>query len=179
MKTPSPKIRKGFTLVEMTVVIMFGMALASAGMMLLNQQINTVRIFNEQDFILKEAPRINNTLTSLLSRADAIRLHANFSDAIQDQSPVITDGKVLVAAFRNIDNTVTFGIISFETIAGEDRLNYYYFDPNQTPPTQGNPSWTISRVIDDADFDLVQGLFQGTLTGPNAEQITYTISPNQ
>lgn len=181
MKTAnsSPPVQKGFTLVEMTVVIMFGLALASAGMMLLNQQVNTVRIYNEQDFILKEAPRINNTLTSLLSRADAIRLHENFTDAVQDQNPVIADANVLVAAFREIDNSVTFGIISFETIAGEDLLNYYFFDPTQTAPVQGTPSWTISRVVDDANFNLVQGLFQGTLTGPNAEQITYTISPNQ
>lgn len=178
MKTHTSR-KSGFTLVEMTVVIVFGMALASTGMLMLNQQINTVRIFNEQNFILREAPRINSSLTALLSRADAIRLHENFSDAVQDQNPVLVDGKTLVAAFRNIDGTVTFGIINFETIAGESRLNYYFFDPTQTPPSQGNPSWTISRQVDGANFILNEGLFQATLTGPNEEQITYTISPNQ
>ena len=178
MKT-TQKVKSGFTLVEMTVAIIFGLALASTGMLLLRQQINTVQIFNDQDFILKEAPRINNTMSALLGRADAIRLHENFADAIQDQDPVIADGTTLVAAFRNIDGTVTFGIICFETVAGDNRLNYYYYDTTQPAPTQGDPSWIISRDIDNADFDLVKGLFKITLTGPSAEQITYTISPNQ
>jgi hypothetical protein len=178
MKVP-PLVKSGFTLVEMTVVIVFGLALSSAGMLLLNQQISTIRIFNEQDFILKEAPRINSSLTALLGRADAIRLHGSFSDAIQDQDPVLQDATTLVAAFRDVDGSISFGIICFETVGGEERLNYYYFDPTQTPPSQGTPSWTISRNIDGADFDLVDGLFRATLTGPSAEQITYTVSPNQ
>lgn len=178
MKIQSYK-KSGFTLVEMTVVIIFGLALSTAGMMLLNQQIATTRLFNQQNFILSEAPRINSALSALLGRADAIRLHDNFSDAVQDRDPVLADAKTLVAAFRNIDNSTSFGIINFETVSGEERLNYYYFDPAQTPPVQGSPSWTISRKISDADFNLVQGLFQATLSGPNTEQITYTISPNQ
>lgn len=178
MKTSPPR-KKGFTLVEMTVVIVFGMALSSAGMLLLNQQIQTIQRLNAQDFILREAPQINTTLTALLSRADAIRLHDNFNDAVLDQNPVLADGKVLIAAFRNIDNTTTFGIISFETVAGTDRLNYYFYDPSSTPPTQGSPSWTVSRDIGLASFNLVDGLFQAALTGPGGEQLTYTVSPNQ
>ena len=175
----TPRKKRGFTLVELTVVIVFGLALSSAGMLLLQQQITTIRIFNEQDFILKEAPSINNSLTSLLDRADAIRLHNNFEDAVRDQNPVITDGKTLVAAYRNIDNSTTFGVISLQTIDGDTRLNYYFLDPDLPLPTAQQPSWTISREVVDADFDLVEGLFQATLTGPAAESITYTISPNQ
>lgn len=176
------KKKKGFTLVEMTVVILVGMALGAAGLMLLNQQISTVRILNEQNFILKEAPSINRTLTSLLNRADAIRLHNNFSDAANPGggiNPVLTDGKTLVAVFRNIDNTVTFGIISEETVSGVTSLNYYFYDPTTTVPVASAPSWIISRNIGGANFSLIEGLFQATLTGPSNEEITYTISPNQ
>ena len=181
MKLPQSK-KSGFTLVEMTVVIIFGMAIAGAGLALLNQQIRITRLFNQQNFILTEAPQINNTLVTLLGKADAIRLHDNFSDAVANTNPVLTEGNTLVAAFRNFDNTFTFGIINLETVAGRQRLNYYSFDPNASPPTnptQGSPSWTVSRKVTDADFSLVNGLFQTTLTGPNAEQITYTISPLQ
>lgn len=175
-----PKSKKsGFTLVEMTVVILFGLALASTGMVLLNQQIHTARIFSQQDFVLNEAPQINTSLTALLGKADAIRLHPNFDDAIENANPLITGGKTLVAAFRNFDNTTTFGIISLETSSGRPQLNYYFYDPNQTAPTQANPSWVVSRKVTDADFSLIDGLFQTTLTGPNTEQITYTVSPLQ
>ena len=179
MKLPN-KLKSGFTLVEMTVVIVFGMALATTGLALLNQQINTVRIFNKQDFILSEAPQINNSLVSLLSQAQAIRLHNTFADAINDQNPVLTGGKVLVAAYPDISGSPTFGIINLEDVAGQNHLTYYILDRSQaTLPTLGNPSWTISRKLEDVDFNLVQGLFETTLTGPKSERITYTISPNQ
>ncbi|MGJ8725760.1 MAG: PulJ/GspJ family protein [Roseibacillus sp.] len=180
MKLPQ-QLKSGFTLVEMTVVIVFGMALSAAGLMLLNQQIQTVRTFNDQDFILSEAPQINTSLASLLGKADAIRLHSNFAGAVGNTSPVLSGATTLVAAYRNVDNTTSFGIICFETVSGQQRLNYYYYDPTPpaTAPTQGNPSWTISRNISNVNFSLVDGLFKSTLSGPNGEQITYTISPNQ
>ena len=175
-----PKSKKsGFTLVEMTVAIVFGLALSAAGLTLLNQQIRVARTFNQQDFILSEAPQINNSLTALLSKADAIRLHPDFANAVGNTNPLLTGGSTLVAAFRNIDNTTTFGIISLEAVAGGNQLNYYYYDPAQSAPTQANPSWVISRKVTNANFNLVNGLFVTTLTGPRGEQITYTISPLQ
>lgn len=179
MKTSPHPVRKGFTLLEMTIVIVFGLAISSAGMMLLNQQVGIVRTINQQNFILKDAPGINHSLTSILSRADAIRLHRNFNQAINDTNPRTENCRVLVAAFRNVDNSTSFGIISLELIAGERVLNYYYYDPTQAAPSRNRPSWTISRNVETADFDLVNGLFRMTLTGPAAESITYTISPNQ
>ena len=165
----------------MTVVIVFGMAISSAGMLLLNQQIATVRRLNAQNFVLEEAPQINSSLTAILSRADAIKLFTTFTDAIDDQNPVTANGTVLVAAFQNIDGTTTFGIISYETLAGVEQLNYYFYDPSGTAPTEGDPAWTISRDLSGAAFSLepTYGFFQATLTGPIGEQLTYTISPNR
>lgn len=180
---PHPIRKKGFTLIELTVVIVFGIALSSAGMLLLQQQIRTVRRLDVQEFILREAPKINSTLSSLLGQADAIRLHTSFQDAVNDTNPVLSNGTVLVAAYRNIDNSTSFGIISFDTNSnGVNALNYYILDRTSgaTTLTQGSPSWTISGSdLNGASFNLVQGLFQFTLIGPSNEQITYTISPNQ
>ena len=173
--------KKAFTLVEMTVVVIFGLAITSSGMLLLNQQIQTAQILRDQDFILLEAPKINSTFNSLLGNADAIRLHQNFNDAVNDSNPVLTDAKTLVTAYRNFDNSTSFGIISLEMVGNSNQLNYYLFDgaSSLTPPVQASPSWSISRRVEDVDFDLIDGIFVLTLTGPNAEQITYTISPNQ
>ena len=82
--------KKAFTLVEMTVVVIFGLAITASGMLLLNQQIQTAQILRDQDFILQEAPKINSTFNSLLGNADAIRLHQNFNDAVNDSNPVLT-----------------------------------------------------------------------------------------
>lgn len=174
--------RRGFTLVELTVVIVFGLAIASAGMMMLTQQITVLRILNQQTFLVEDAPRINQSLTSLLSRADAVRIHTSFADALGDRNAVVDGGTVLVIAYRNIDETTNFGIIAFEAgpnVGDNGRLNYYIFDPAGATPVLGQPSWSISRRVSGANFSLVLGLFQMGLVGPNGEQLTYTISPNQ
>jgi len=178
MKT-SPTRKQGFTLVEMTVAIIFGLVIASTGTLLLNQQVGIIRRVNQQSFILRDAPEINQILTSILAKSDAIRLHNNFADALGDSNPVTANGQALVAAFRQPDGTTTFGIIDFGTTnAGVQGLHYYRLGPGATP-TAGSPDWTISRNVNAVDFNLVNGLFQLTLTGPAAETITYTISPNQ
>lgn len=182
MRTHLKSPRGGFTLVELTIVIAFGLAIASAGMMMLTQQISVIRILNQQTFLLEDAPRINQSLTSLLGRADAIRIHDSFEEALGDTGAVTSGGNVLVIAYRNIDDTTSFGIITFEAAEDDEEnglLSYYIFDPGSATPVLGSPSWTISRRVADADFALVNGLFQLGLTGPNGAQLTYTISPNQ
>lgn len=179
MKQQHPPRRRGFTLLELTVTIAFGLAIASAGMMMLTQQITVIRILNEQTFLLEDAPRINQSLSSLLGRADAVRVHTSFADALADRNAVTQDGTVLVAAFRDIDETTVFGIITFESDEELGRLSYYIFDPAGATPVLGTPSWSISRRVSDANFSLVDGLFQIALAGPDNEQLTYTISPNQ
>ena len=179
MKTSLTR-KKGFTLIEMTVVILFGLAISSVGMLMLNQQVRTSQRLRDQDFILIEAPKINSVMSSLLGQADAIRLHTQFSDALTDSNPVLANATVLVAAFNDVNGNIQFGIISFEDNGGPKRLNYYLLDRGATVlPTEGSPSWTISRNVENASFDLVNGLFEITLTGPQAETLTYTISPNQ
>ena len=179
--------KKGFTLVEMTVAIFFGLVVASVGTMLLDQQVGIIRTVNQQNFILSDAPEINYTVSTILAKADAIRLHSDFTTAVNDSTPVTTGGQTLVAAFRNPDNTNSFGFISLDPPAaasGNPSLNYYILNPNGTGPTSTNPiqnmpAWTISRNVAAVDFALVNGLFQLTLTGPVGEVITYTIAPNQ
>ncbi|MEM9079744.1 MAG: hypothetical protein AAGC74_03525 [Verrucomicrobiota bacterium] len=174
-----PHRKRGFTLLEMTTVILFSMSLSTIGLGLLNQQIQIQSLLQRQEFILEDAPRINHAITSILSRADAIRLHSSYSDAINDTSAVTTNASTLVAAFRDADGDTTFGLIVFETIAGETQLNYYYFDPAGTAPAAGDPNWNISRNVTATSFDLIDGVFTTSLTGPNAETISYSSSPNQ
>lgn len=180
MKTPPIQSkRQGFSLIEMSVVIVVGLMIAGAGLTLMNQQTKFLNVLAEQDFILTEAPQINRAITSIIGRCDAIRLHETFDDAINDQNAVTTGANVLVAAFTNPDGSQFFGLIVLETINGNLMLNYYQYDPGSALPVEGTPSWTISREIDAASFALVDGLFQVNLTGPNAENLTYTISPSQ
>ena len=181
---------KGVTLIELTIVIAFGLVLSSAGMLLLTQQINMAQRFRDQNFILEEAPKINTTFNSLLSQAIDIRLYPDFATAIGAaptqnsfaNGAVLNGSTVLVASYPNpATGNLTFGIISLDMDAnGNNVLNYYVFDRfSVSTPVQNSPSWTISRRVSNVNFQLMLGLFDMTLTGPNAGTITYTISPNR
>ncbi|MDP0490910.1 MAG: hypothetical protein Q7Q71_07675 [Verrucomicrobiota bacterium JB023] len=176
---PIPRvIARGFTLMELSVTIMFGLIVASVGLTLINQQARLMSILNEQNFILHEAPMINRTLTSILSKADAIRIHKNFNSARNGNNYVNTNGRTIIVAYRNPDDTTTYGIIDYK--ANEDILNYYYYDPDDGGiPNKNSYDWTIGKDLTNVRFSLVDGLFQAMLQGPNGETITYTISPDQ
>jgi len=146
-------------------------------MSLLQQQVTFQRILRAQSFLVEEAPQVNNTITQILARADAFRIHNNLSDAVSDANAVTTGGKVLVVGFINPDGTRQFGIISFETGGGDATLGYYNLDPTIPFTNAGNPDWLISRRVQDADFFVDNGVFRVRLTGPAGETITYAGTP--
>ena len=74
-------LRRGFTLPELATAIGLALAIAAIMMTLLQQQVTFHRIVKAQRFLVDDAPQINNTITQILSRADAYRIHSNLSDA--------------------------------------------------------------------------------------------------
>lgn len=170
-------LRRGFTLVELSTAIGLSLAIAVIMMTLMQQQVSFHRIIKAQSFLVDEAPQVNNTITQILSRADAYRIHNNLSDAVADINAVTSNGKVLVLGYLNPDGTRDFGIISFETSSGDSQLAYYAVDPTVPFTNAGNPDWLISRRVQDADFFVEGGVFRMQLTGPAGELITYSGTP--
>lgn len=183
MKIPSqtaPSRRRrqgGFTLPELATAI--GLSLAIAGMMmsLLQQQVSFHKILRAQNFLVEEAPLINNSISAILSQADAFRIHTSLSDAIADAGAVTSGGNVLVVGFQNADGTREFGILSFEDTGTESYLGYYSVDPSVPFSGAGNPDWIVSKRVTDADFFIENGVFRIQLTGPAGETITYAATP--
>lgn len=182
MKTPPHSTfhrpsRRGFTLPELATAIGISLAIAAMMMTLLQQQVAFHRIVRAQNFLVEEAPIINNSVTSILNRADAFRIHSNLSDAVADVNAVTSDGNVLVVGFLNPDGSREFGILSFEDNSGDPFLGYYSVDPTTPFTNAGNPDWIVSNQITDADFFVDNGVFRVQLTGPSGESITYTGTP--
>ena len=61
--------RSGFTLVEMTVTILVGLMVATITLTLFNSQLASYKILQTQNFLISEAPQINNTLNRIIPRA--------------------------------------------------------------------------------------------------------------
>jgi len=173
MKTHSTKnglkrVAKAFTLVEMTVVALIGILIAGMSMTLFNSQLTSFQILRTQNFLIQEAPQINNTLNQIISRANFFRLYQSTGDAEDGINAVIDNATVMVLEFRNNtvntdteDNrtsAISYGVIAFDSGARE--LNYYTLtsiDPGSfelgANTTNSNPDPDPDPDDPDADPD--------------------------
>jgi prepilin-type N-terminal cleavage/methylation domain-containing protein len=172
--TKPPTFKKGFTLIEMTVAIVVGLMVAGISLTLFNSQLASYRILKAQNFLISEAPQVNNTLNRIVSRANFFRMYAGMNDAISSENAVIENGKILALMFQGTDdNSQSFAVINFDE--GDSRLDYYQVN-SMAELAVASPSWNISNSIKDATFYVENGVLRIKLVGPNDEEIIYSSS---
>lgn len=171
MKSNFQRRRKGFTLIELSVAIMLGLATGSMVLALFNQQLNFLKMFRAQGFLTEEAPIISMYVSRLVGKADRFRLHDSVADALSGANPRLTPSPVVVLNFRQPDGTVRATILSYEN-KGTGNALYYYVVP--VTGVLGAPEWAVTKAPAGVSFSMVDGVLRMTLTGPNAEQITYS-----
>ncbi len=171
MKTTTKTIKRGFTLIELSLAIMVGMIVGSMLMTMLNQQITFLKIFRAQSFLNEEAPIISNHVSKLLLNAERFRLHASLDDAVAGDDPQLTDSPVVVLNFRQPDGTLRAGILSFED-RGDGNALYYYVVP--LSGALGDPEWAITNKPTNVSFFVESGIMRTRLTGPAGEVITFS-----
>ncbi len=165
--------RRGFTLIEMTVTIIVGLMVAGMSLTLFNSQLASYQILNAQNFLVTEAPQINNTLNRIVSRANFFRMYASLGDATSGQNAVINGGKVLALKFEDPSNAAasSFGVIAYDEVA--DDLNYYHVS-SMAELAIATPKWSITTQLSGAVFYVENGVLRVKLTGPNGEEIIYS-----
>jgi len=171
MNRISRQFRKGFTLLEMSLALMMGMAIGAMVLVLFNQQLAFINLFRTQNFLTDEAPMINMYVSKLVSRADRFRIHDSVDDALAGRNARLTAAPVLVLNYRQPDGTMRASILAFRDLGTGPAL-YHYVVP--TSGALAAPQWSISNKPTNVQFTVEQGLLRTTLTGPAAEQITFT-----
>lgn len=169
----------GFTLVEMTVVLLVGMLIAVMSLTLFNYQLTSYKIINAQNFLIHEAPQVKNSLNRIIPRANFFRLFPTLSDAEVGSNATISDATVLALQFKGAAQTPdSFGVIAFDD--DESRLDYYHLtslaeltNADDDDWRKAN-SWSISRQVDDAVFYVENGVLRIKITGPNGAEIIYS-----
>ncbi|MGJ8661090.1 MAG: PulJ/GspJ family protein [Bacteroidota bacterium] len=178
-KNPTIRI-KGYTLVELTVTIVVGITVSAAALTLMSNQISAFNILKTQNFLIAEAPQINNTLNRIISRGTAFRVYPSFADATLSTSPTMANGTTLVLVFQSAGQTngspdaaaATYGVIDFD--ATNNSLDYYYTS-DLTTIVQGTPSWNISKQATGVTHTVdANGILRTTISGPSGESITYS-----
>ena len=178
MKRSYKKRLRGFTIIELTIAIMLGMATGGMVLTLFNQQLAFLQLFKRQSFLTEEAPIINNYVSRLIGKADGFRLHANREDALLgERSTPSGPSPVVVLKFRRPDGSFQASILEFGMRGGVRGLYYYLVAANGTVT---EPEWAVSKTPTNVVFrvDTIDqpnpGVLQMVLTGPSQEQITYS-----
>jgi prepilin-type N-terminal cleavage/methylation domain-containing protein len=174
MNTQPPTTRRstrGFTLMELTLVLSMGAMIAAILMALFNQQLTFLRIFRAQSFLNEEAPMVSMHVARIIGRADRFRLHADLDDALANENARLTESPVLLMNFRQPDGQIRVGILAFETRNGQQAL-YYHLVPEAGAIPE--PQWFVTDRADDVRFSVEEGVLRMRLTGPAGEQITYS-----
>lgn len=171
MRSGPIRIQRGFTLIELTIAIMLGLATGTMVLALFTQQLAFLKIFKAQNFLTEEAPIISMYVSRLIGKSDRFRLHDSVADALSGANPRLTTSPVVVLNFRQPDGAMKATILSFEN-RGSGAALYYYVVPNSG--LLGEPQWAVTRNPSNVSFSMVQGILRMTLTGRNGEQITYS-----
>ncbi len=167
---PNPH-RRAFTLIEMSVSIMLGLATGSMVIALFNQQIAFLKMFKTQSFLTEEAPLISMYVSRLIGKADRFRLHDSVADALAGTNARLTASPVVLLNYRQPDGVMRATILSFEN-RGSGMALYYYVVPSSG--VLGTPEWAITKAASNISFTMDQGVLRMKLTGPNSEEITYS-----
>ena len=169
----STNLKSGFTLIEMTLVISVGLMVAGMSLTLFNSQLMSYKILGAQNFLISEAPQINNTLNRIIPRANFFRMYESLTHAEMGSDAVIAGGKVLALKFQDAANPAdsSYGIIAYNN--GTKDLNYYHVS-SMAELAVASPAWSITRQLDDLVFYVENGVLRTKLTGPNGEEIIYS-----
>ena len=164
-------MRRGFTLIELSLALMMAMVTGSMVLALFNQQLAFLRMYQTQNFLTEDAPLISMHVSRLLGKAERFRLHDTVADALAGRNARLTASPVLVLNFRQLDGTLRASILSFEN-RGAGAALYYYVVP--VSGVLGTPQWYVSKKPTNVSFTMEQGVLRMILTGPAGEQIVYS-----
>jgi prepilin-type N-terminal cleavage/methylation domain-containing protein len=171
MKSRFPRLRRGFTLIELSIAMMLGLATGTMLLALFNQQLAFLKLYKSQNFLTDEAPIISTYVSRLVGKADRFRLHDTVADALSGTNARLTASPVVVLNFRQPDGTMRATILSFEN-RGTGNALYYYVVP--VSGVLGTPQWAVSKSPKSVSFAMENGILRMALTGPNNEEITYS-----
>ncbi|WP_018970146.1 prepilin-type N-terminal cleavage/methylation domain-containing protein [Rubritalea marina] len=168
------KKRKGYTLIELTVVMVLVMLIATATLGLFQQQIQFLNWWNTQKFIGEDAPFANSMIVRVFSKADEFKIYADQATALGGTGVGTTaGGAVIMLGFSQADGSKDYGLIAYD--AANDRVDFHVLNATATGI---DSSWTIVSGVANASFDVVGGVMQLQLTGSYGGQVTYAANPS-
>jgi hypothetical protein len=181
MKTTLHRWRRGVTLIELTIVILLGLATGGMLMGLFNQQLTFLRILSSQNFLVDDAPVLNDQISKIISKADGYKLYPTQANAVAGlggaaviptlgtrATPAGALAQAVALRFR-LPNGAPRNSVLFFGVPPGGGVQGVYFQANSTVGTY----LLLSSRPTAVDFSIVSGVLEVQLTGPQGELITY------
>lgn len=172
--------RGGFTLIELSIAMMLGLAISAMTLGLFNQQLAFLKIYQSQSFLTEEAPIVGMYVSKLVGKADRFRLHSTLEDAIAGTNSNNGRSNFAVLNFRQPNGTIRSAILAFQNLGSGIAL-YYYIIPSNFTGELPAPQWAVMRPargpnaqVRGGNFTVERGNLQMNLIGENNERITYS-----
>ncbi len=165
--------RRGFTLIESTVVLSLTLLIVGVSTATLNQQLNYYSLLQRQNFLVQDAPIINGMLSRILSQADAFQIFQNQATARAGTPAVRNGGNTIMLGYAQADGSKAFGLLNFTPPppgADTGSLTYTNIGSDGTLSTP----WTLSNRVAAVNFGInPDGILTLTLNDQFLSQITY------
>jgi len=166
--------RAGFTLLELAVAMVVGLAIATLCLTMVSQYTAFQQMMLRQRFLIEEAPVLNGLLSRMIGRAEALRIYPDVASALAQKGAVEDDASALALVYNNPDGTRAYAVIGLETAATGTALKFYPLGADGGVNSNASAAWTLSRSVSSVDFRIEQGILRITLYGPNGESVTYS-----
>jgi hypothetical protein len=179
--------QRGFSLIELTLVLGVSMMIASALVGLYNVHLQMMKQTVQYQFLAEDAPFIGLLLTRTIGNAEDYRIYPSRAAAVSDTGPVLSGPAVRLwmAQPNGISlaqpNATSFrqAILSFETINRHQGIYFFLADPN-TGVFPTTPNWelagsqvTAATFNADANSNPTTGILPGALLITLNEQYTF------
>jgi prepilin-type N-terminal cleavage/methylation domain-containing protein len=164
--------QRGFSLIELTLVVGLSVVLASAVLGMFNACLQMTNQAVQYQFLAKDAPFVGLLLTKTIANAEDYRIYANRNSAVSGTGAVLT-GPAVRLWMAQPNGGYRQAIVSFEQINGQNGI-YFFLANDATGVFPGTPSWKIAGgQLTGATFDASSGILLATLNGSYGDQYTF------
>jgi prepilin-type N-terminal cleavage/methylation domain-containing protein len=164
--------QRGFSLIELTLVVSLSVMLASAVLGMFNSNLQMMNQAVKYQFLAKDAPFIGLLLTKTIGNAEDYRIFANRNNAVAG-TPAVLTGPAVRLWMRQPNSTFRQAILSFESINNHQGI-YFFLADDLTGAFPATPSWELAGgQLTGATFDASTGVLLATLNGSYGDQYTF------
>ena len=175
--------QRGFSLIELTLVLGVSMMIASALVGMFNVHLQMMKQAAQYQFLAEDAPFIGLLLTRTIGNAEDYRSYASRAAAESQTGTPVLSGPAVKLWMAQPNGTFRQAILSFETVNGHQGIYFFLADPT-TGAFPATPNWelagsqvTAATFNADATSNPTTGILPGvlliTLNGSYGDQYMF------